>query len=222
MTDFAQRFQTGAAVYGCLQGLYTYPVCRDTITTLLEIEPPGEQTEPHLDFLRSIFEKSADSDDYLEQLDIEFTRLFVGPGQNPAPPYASFYLNGATLMGPEALTVRSFYLDWGMVPLELDRVPDDHISLELAFMGYLCGEANAALIDQDVRQSQALFEAQLEFMHNHLLTWVPHFCSEVISATHEDFFIGLSRLTQTQLEADSNLLADLIAAATPSLSAPHG
>jgi len=221
MMDTAQRFHTGAAIYGCLQQLYTYPIRRDTIMTLLELENTDSCLWDHLAFLRRACEKNVDSDQFLEKLDIEFTRLFVGPGRNPTPPYASFYLNGASLMGPEVQAVRGIYLDWGMVPVELDRVPDDHISLEFSFMEYLNGETYTTLMDKDDQSSQALYNAQADFLHDRLLTWVPHFCSEVIAATQGDFFIGLSQLTQAHLENDAELLSELVTTKTMAMSASN-
>ena len=214
--DIAHRYETEAAIYGCLQGLYTYPMSSDKLSALRELGSMHSRINKHLVFLRNLLDECIDQDNFLERLDVEFTRLFVGPGQNSSPPYASFYLNNAMLMGAEASAVRSIYLDWGMAPVELGRIPDDHISLELAFMGYLSSEAHEALADKDVRRMQVLSEAQAGFMHDQLLTWVPGFCSSVIAATEEDFFAGLARLTQTQLEVDASLLDEMIAASARS------
>jgi len=210
--EVAQKYRTEAAVYGCLQGLYTYPMRKSKLTTLLELEVTDTRLQEHLGYLRSVIEDGVGQDDFLEQLDVEFTRLFVGPGQNPAPPYASFYLNEASLMGPETSAVRRVYLDWGVAPVDLDRIPDDHISVELSFMGYLNDQIHTALMENDDRRAQALFDAQTGFLRDHLLTWVPHFCDEVVSAAQQDFFIGLARLTQAQLENNTEMSADLNAA----------
>lgn len=221
MMDLAQTFQTGAALYGCLWGLYTYPLRQEAVTALLKLESADPRLEERLVFLRSVLEEVADWDAFLEHLDVEYTRLFVGPGQNPAPPYASFYLNGGSLIGPETLAVRSAYLEWGMAPVQLDRVPDDHIALELCFMGYLNGETHTALTEGDDRRLGALLEAQASFLSDHLLTWVPRFCADAASATRDEFFIGLSGLTQTHLENDAELLAELVATRTEPFSVPN-
>ncbi|MCP4399037.1 MAG: molecular chaperone TorD family protein [bacterium] len=202
MEEFAQILQSRTALYHLLQGLYTYPLSRDKVEPLLELVSGDKRLEEGISLLRNVLKVVREWEGFLEQLNIEYTRLFEGPGRPPVPPYASFYLNDGLLMGPEALAVRQIYLEWKVAPIQIGHVPDDHIALELGFMGHLSGETVAALNQRDDIQWQTLLKAQMHFLNEHILAWVPHFCNQIASATPNEFFQGLSKLTQTFVEID--------------------
>ena len=59
-----------------------------------------------------------------DRLRIEYTRLFEGPGQMPAVPFASFHLSRSkALMTQDTLLVRGRYLEAGLAVEALNRVP---------------------------------------------------------------------------------------------------
>jgi putative dimethyl sulfoxide reductase chaperone len=209
MTNQAEILQSRSNVYRTLQALCAYPLGREKVEAIFELNGGHsrleEELHPLCDFLREV----TDWDGFIEDLNLEYIRLFEGPGDIPAPPYASFYLNGGQLMGPETITVRRKYVTWGVAPIDMGKAPDDHIALELAFMGYLSDETSDALAEQDEARCAALTEAQIDFLGKHLLTWVPKFVSETLSAKPSEFFTRLSRFAQAYLEEDVAVLAKL-------------
>ena len=65
-------------------------------------------------------------------------RLFVGLGTPLAPPWESTWASDARLLFQrETLDVRYWYRSAGLQPAQLHREPDDHIGLELEFIGLL-------------------------------------------------------------------------------------
>ena len=74
-----------------------------------------------------------------EDLTEDFDALFIGPGRMHACPYESVYrsLEGLTFEA-ETMQVRRFYADHGLQAPAFNREPDDHIGLEVAFVGQLC------------------------------------------------------------------------------------
>ncbi len=196
MNGKPEELRVWAGLWGLLSEVYTYPLNREKLTLLSGLVSEDESLARALAALRNALIDVTDWDRLAEDLNVEHTRLFEGPGYVPAPPYASFYLNGGLLMGPEAVAVRSTYLECNVAPVEIGRVPDDHIALELAFMSHLCEEARAALISGDDTRSQSLLDAQRRFLRDHLLTWLPRFCAAVASAEPHRFFAELAKATE--------------------------
>lgn len=196
MNGKTEELRVWAGLWGLLSEAYTYPLSREELTLLSGLVSEDESLGRALAALRNALVDVTDWDRLAEDLNVEYTRLFEGPGHVPAPPYASFYLNGGLLMGPETVAVRRAYLDWNVAPVQMGRVPDDHIALELAFMSHLCEEARAALIQGDDARSQSLLEAQGRFLRDHLLTWLPRFCAAVASAEPHRFFAELAKATE--------------------------
>ena len=67
-----------------------------------------------------------------EEVEFAFNRLFVGPAALEAPPFASVYVDTEPLvMSQTTLEVREMYASIGLESPWKNRLPDDHISLEL-------------------------------------------------------------------------------------------
>ena len=63
---------------------------------------------------------------------------------------------------------------YGRYKLELknkNKEPDDHIGLEFLFIAHLAKHGVDALEKQDQAGAEALFEAQKDFLSEHLLRW---------------------------------------------------
>ncbi len=113
-------------------------------------------------------------DDWLE-VEFAFNRLFVGPAALEAPPFSSVYLDAQGLvMGRTTMAVRQMYAALGLESPWKNRLPDDHISLELdaaLAMNHLVKNVDHAEIQ----------ELQGRFMR-HMASWVPLFADRVLTA----------------------------------------
>lgn len=104
-----------------------------------------------------------------------FNRLFVGPRALLAPPYSSIYLDGDEhkLMGESTLKIRHLYEMFGLVSPWLNKIPDDHIALELDALW----QVNVAAQSVDVPQ---LKDAR-NYLLVHLQSWTPKFVNRIQS-----------------------------------------
>ncbi|MCL4455945.1 MAG: molecular chaperone TorD family protein [Nitrospirae bacterium] len=129
--------------------------------------------------------------EWIEDLALEYARLFIGPQNPPAVPYASFYLSEShSLMTDETIDVRKQYLEAGMAVKELYSIPDDHIGIELEFVYYLT-QKTIEFFEREQRDEAArLFEIRGNFLNNHMAQWVPLFVARILNSTHEDFYKG--------------------------------
>lgn len=75
-------------------------------------------------------------EDWLQQLQLEYTRLFINDKTGPcAPLYGSVYLDGS-LMGASAEAVKAFYRETGFGFEATGELPD-HLCAELYFLAFL-------------------------------------------------------------------------------------
>jgi TorA maturation chaperone TorD len=139
----------------------------------------------------------------LPDLESDFNRLFVGPGQPLAPPWESYYLSRDHLLFQEqTLAVRQAYRRFGLEAPHLHSEPDDSLSLELSFMAELCARCSAASDTGPGRGPGEIIEAQRQFLASHLLRWAPQCLRQVIESARLDYyragaFLGLGCLLET-------------------------
>jgi TorA maturation chaperone TorD len=107
------------------------------------------------------------------------------------------------------LQVRAFYEQFGLVSERKDQEPEDHVGLELEFMGWLCDLYVRCLREGDARGAALALQAQRDFLDDHLLQWVERFCEGVVRSAWTDFFRGTATLTKGFLMGDRRLLRDL-------------
>ncbi len=123
-------------------------------------------------------------DSYSEQeLNIEFSKLFLGPFGLIAAPYGSVYLDDQfQVNGPSTVMVNRIYMNHDL-QLELSELPD-HIAIELEFIALLLEEGQT-------------FEkgSELELFHsNYFEPWISPFCEKIINGTDNGYFSCLARV----------------------------
>ena len=123
----------------------------------------------------------------VERLDVEHTRLFVGPDTPPCPPYESVYRgeNGGVL-GSSTQAVVEWYRSFGLVPdPEWPDLPD-HVATELEFVGHLIREGEEERAEQ--------------FLDEHPRRWLEPFLTDVERETREPFYASLARATRSAVD----------------------
>lgn len=196
--------ETRLNLYRLLSKVYSYPLQSGILTVLGELEFDEEVPfeESFRELKRSL---QGINETMVENLNIEMTKLMEGPGNTPAQPFASYYLDQKQLMGTAAKIVRQTYLKWQAVPIN-DSTPPDHVALELGFLAFLAKQALDASNDQQV----AILHASLLFLKEQLLPWLVQFCINIETNTTELFFAALSRFTIQVTQADYDWLDDIL------------
>ena len=154
-------------------------------------------------------------EELLEDLAVEYTRLFVGPGEHIAP-YAAVYAggDGTSLWNSETSKVRYFIRASGF-----DYRPDfhdlpDHISVEFEFMQHLAARKAAAWDEGDLEEAGRLRLLEARFLTEHLANWIPIICERITVEAEHPFYRALAGLTagviQSELESLENPTGALI------------
>lgn len=118
---------------------------------------------------------SAPTVDDWSAVEFSFNRLFVGPRALLAPPYASIYLDNDPnrVMSDSTMQIRQFYGLLGLVSPWMNKIPDDHIALELDALWQI----DTALNISDTPQLRDI----REYLLAHLQQWVPNFQQRIRS-----------------------------------------
>lgn len=135
----------------------------------------------------------------LQDLQFDHTRLFVGPGTPLAPPWESVHQTGELLLfQPVTRNVRQWYRRFGLAADHRDREPDDHLGLELAFLGTLAARAAEAA---DETERAALRRASSEFWQQHPGRWASEWAEQVATHARHGFNRNLSVLVKALIGA---------------------
>lgn len=151
---------------------------------------PSQKIMKCLDLLQEVGEE-------ILQLEFDFNRLFVGPDKLLASPYESSYRNrDQTLMQKETLQVREFYSRAGLEVANKGVEPDDHLALELEFIGYLY----ANLTDDGFRR---LYQ---EFLEKHLMVWYKEHCELIHKHSENPICQAMAYLLEGVIEQEQERL----------------
>lgn len=182
-------------LYNLLRQIFLKEPTKELINRLTKIDPPDE-TDDEINYGLKLMIDTAKKNlnrlnEWLEELAIEYARLFIGPQNLPAVPYASFYLSESrSLMTDETIDVRKRYLQVGMAVKELYSIPDDHIGIELEFIYYLTQKIIELFEHGQREEASRLFEMRSDFLSDHMALWLPLFVNKVLENTQEDFYKG--------------------------------
>lgn len=140
----------------------------------------------------------------LQDLLIDYTRLFLGAPQALAGPYASAWLSGEPeLMQDSVMALQELYEDGGFTIDPDFRDLPDHVAVELEFLYLLSYQLNQAAAAGDDATVQAFDALRTQFLAGHLGRWLGPFVRAVREHAGSDFYRELAGLTEcfVQLEA---------------------
>lgn len=141
----------------------------------------------------------------MQTLLVDYTRLFIGPSQPVAMPYASFWLTDDMSMRHEATqAVLDFYEQGGFDISDDFRELPDHVAAELEFLYQLIFSQNQAQLGGNADDLAAAAALRSRFVAEHLGAWIGAFAAAVKSGAETAFYRDLAEFTErfVRLEAD--------------------
>jgi putative dimethyl sulfoxide reductase chaperone len=145
--------------------------------------------------LQSFFEKETP---LLQEEHTEYQRLFVGPGPIEVPLWESVYRSKDHLLFEETtFQVRKLYHRFGLQYQKENNEPDDHLLIELEFLIFLIDSSLRELefphhCRKTLHHFEAFYEAQIEFLEQHLCKWVPKFGTKLLDSTDSLLYQGIA------------------------------
>jgi TorA maturation chaperone TorD len=140
----------------------------------------------------------------LEDLLIDYTRLFLGPVAAPARPYGSVWLEADKgLMQDSTMAVLALYAEGGFEIAEAFRELPDHLAAELEFLYLLLFRCAQARLAGDDATLAAAADLRKRFLEAHLAAWVGPFTAAVAANAQTDFYRALAQLTERFIGTES-------------------
>lgn len=151
-------------------------------------------------------------DQNYQDLHWDYTRMFIGPYELPAPLWESYYVRKDSLLFQETtMNVRKYYEKYGISVKDFNLEADDHMGLELDFIYHLNEQCiKIANIPDQINQHELkhLLIDQSKFLNDHLLQFVSELSQRIIKHADTGFFIGLAKILQHYLQIDSEVLQE--------------
>jgi TorA maturation chaperone TorD len=190
--------------YGFLSIVYLQEPTMEFIKSLRESNILDVLNKSDLRFDKKI--NNDVSDKHLNDLVLEYTRLFIGPGKHISP-YESVYRdNEDALWSETTVEVKNFIESLGLeYSCNWSGLPD-HIGVELEFMQRLTCQEKEAWAQEDKKQAIRYLEFEKRLIDEHLSQWVPIFCNKVKEEARTAFYREMAELTRQFIDFDSKLI----------------
>jgi TorA maturation chaperone TorD len=141
----------------------------------------------------------------VEELLVEYTRLFLGPGDAPARPYGSLWLEtGKSLMQDSTMAVQELYRAGGFELSDDFKELPDHIAAELEFLYVLLfheSRKGGAGTGEDPIDPGIL---RRKLLSEHVGRWVGPFTDALRAAAKVDFYRELADVTRRFVLAEAS------------------
>jgi len=210
--------QSRASTYSFLSAVYREELTSAMLSELVQQmagEAEGESESEGYRILRQ-YAASVDPQDLGREttdLAAEYAALFLNMSENPVFPFESVYTSPERLLMQEAWDqVVGEYRQEGLDRVGEFREPEDHVAIELEFMGYLCQKAADAVKAGDTATAKKYLAKQQEFLQKHLLVWVPQLCKDIQHVTRTGFYKGIALITDEYLSMENETVAELMGA----------
>ena len=162
-----------------------------------------ELKQPVESFREAINRLKVREDAQLE-LAADFCGLFLSTPKSGALPYASMYVGESGLLNDKpAQDMNKLMEQYNIAQHKEFNEPADHIAVELDFMGNLIILANHQKNDE---KREEVMQAQLSFVNNMLLNWLPIFSQACKSRDNFGFYTAAVDLLVAFCKLDSAFL----------------
>jgi TorA maturation chaperone TorD len=133
----------------------------------------------------------------LEDLLVDYARLFLGPVKALAQPYGSVWLEtDGGLMQGSTVAVAALYAEGGFEIADEFRDLPDHVAAELEFLYLLLFKLAQARISGDSAAASTVDALRRRFLEGHLGVWIGRFGAAVTAGAQTDFYRALADLTE--------------------------
>jgi TorA maturation chaperone TorD len=189
--------RTRSNIYGFLSSMFREEINAER---LLQIKGPDiKEVLSEMGIQYEIFSQK-DQDQLLEDLAVEYTRLFLGPDKHISPHEAVHHQRDdgdwGVHWGGSTVDVKKFIETTGLeYKQEYSGMPD-HISVELDFMKEAAGREAQALEEKDWEGALYCQKMEKKFIYDHLIKWIPAFCDKIISQAEISFYGDLADVTK--------------------------
>lgn len=216
MSELSELMENRATMYDFLSRIYKVEVDEEFLSELKQTHYPQNTGNESIDeaYRRIHAFLCRARENTLNTLAVDYARIFLGCGSldaEAAYPFESVYTSPKHLTMQDARDeVLAIYRSEGFGKSSLWKEPEDHIAVELEFIKALSLKTKASIDGKDAKEAFRLVETQLNFIENHITTWLPRFVDDVKTYAKKDFYPAFADLTLAYLQEDVALLKSMI------------
>ena len=193
-------------IYGLLAAIYRREITSDFLKQLKDPSMLGVFSDLGIKLNNGFLKKP--EHELLENLAVEYARLFIGPGKHISPHESVHHKREdgqwGQLWGSSTAEVKKIIESAGLsYQSEYTGLPD-HISVELEFLQQVTLAEEKAWEDGDKNLALSCLENEKKFIEEHLAEWIPDFCDKVINQAESPFYRVMAELTQKFIEFEKN------------------
>lgn len=139
----------------------------------------------------------------VEEVSVEYTKLFVGPPKPAAPPWETMYRSDDVTVGfgDPTFEMRDLLRKAGLQLSNENRQYEDHMGIELLYLSTLCTSAAGLLESGEKDAAEELASQARDFVQSHPLSWLDSLSARVGRVFPEGYFFCLLTLCGTLLES---------------------
>jgi TorA maturation chaperone TorD len=153
--------------------------------------------EPTRELLDLLKEVGLNPKEKLEDLEVEYARLFIGPGKHIAPCESVHRSDDKGFLWGESTVAAKKFIEAAGLKYKTDfsGMPD-HISVEFEFMQKLIDEEIISSKNGDAEAAKRARQIQKKFFEEHIGKWVPLFCEKIKEESSLRYFQDVADLTK--------------------------
>ncbi len=198
-------------IYGLLATIYGQEITSDLLQQIKTPQFLGALSVLEVEGIDGLMQKP--EAELLEDLAVEYTRLFLGPGKHVSSHESVHHQREdgqwGKLWGASTVEVKKFIEATGLSYTDDYKGMPDHISVEFEFMQQLILAEEQAWMDEDAGKAASCRKVEKKFIEEHLIRWVPAFCEMVIQEAELPFYQAVAALTRSFIEFEKHELKKL-------------
>ena len=196
------------SIYGFLARIFSQEVTSDFLAELRTPHFRGVLEELGIDLGDDFY--SCPADKLLEDLVVEFTGLFIGPGHFISPHESVHRVRDdgdyGKLWGADTVAVKKYIEATGLSYQSSFGGMPDHIAAEFEFVQKLDERLVQAQTDGENELAENLRQIKQRFLQEHLLAWVPDFLDKVAAKATLPFYRETALLASQFIASEKEAL----------------
>ncbi len=211
MKEWAASARYRSNIYGFLAAVYRQEATSDLLQRIKDPQFLGVLSDLGIKLDNSFSYKP--EAELLEDLAVEYTRLFLGPGKHISPHESVHHQRedgqNGKLWGASTVETKKFIESLGLsYKPEYTGLPD-HISVELELMQQITQREEQAWAEGDKNTALKCLKKEKIFIKEHLARWIPDFCNKVIQEAELPLYRVMAKLTNNFIEFETKEIDDL-------------
>jgi TorA maturation chaperone TorD len=143
----------------------------------------------------------------LQDLAEYYAFLFLSVGRENVSLCESAYRSeGGLLFQDSYFDIVKRYNDMDLMKRQDFPEPEDHLSVEMAYMARLCRLTITSILAKKNGDIKRYYNSQKDFLHDHLIPWVPTLSDSLLKADPSPFYTAVARLLNGFIHLEEELI----------------